>query len=480
MFAGLFEAASEGNQAALLHALAARNDPAMLPAFLKGLQAKEAAARIAAVQALEFCADASMVVPLASMAASADPAEQSAARQALERVSFQNADQAILAAIDGAAPAVRLELIRVLGVRRAEEGLPLLRAACLWEDAAIRLQAIKSLGELGGESEAAVLIEAMLSAANAEERDAAGVALAAVCRRIEPANRRAAPILGALAIHTDAPSRQSLLSALGRIGAGEGLGALRQAAQTGDMDTRKIAVRALADWPGAAPLFTLMDIAKKSDDTVLRVLALRGCAAQLAMPGAMPPDAKADLYAAAIGLLDSAEEIVRFLPGLGAVRSARALALAEELMKNPDLKQEATLARNSIRKLLDAAIDVSASVNSDKAALAIDGKRETRWTTGASQAPGQWFQIDLKEPRAIEALALDAGDQGNDSPAQYEVYVFLDKAAIGKPAASGQSKGKTLAIPLAGAEGRFILIKQMGALKNYWSIAELKIEFSQK
>ncbi len=54
---------------------------------------------------------------------------------------------------------------------------------------------------------------------------------------------------------------------------------------------------------------------------------------------------------------------------------------------------------------------VAASVESNSAALAMDGKPDTRWSTKADQKPGQWFQIELPQtghrhrhpPRSVQS-----------------------------------------------------------------------------
>jgi glucosylceramidase len=39
----------------------------------------------------------------------------------------------------------------------------------------------------------------------------------------------------------------------------------------------------------------------------------------------------------------------------------------------------------------------------------MDGSRESRWSTRAPQAPGQWLQIDLDAPADLGGLELDQG-----------------------------------------------------------------------
>lgn len=53
----------------------------------------------------------------------------------------------------------------------------------------------------------------------------------------------------------------------------------------------------------------------------------------------------------------------------------------------------------------------SASHNSEKAGLAIDGLFDTFWTTGQAQVPGMWFKLDLGEPLKISKVRLEGPEK---------------------------------------------------------------------
>jgi hypothetical protein len=70
--------------------------------------------------------------------------------------------------------------------------------------------------------------------------------------------------------------------------------------------------------------------------------------------------------------------------------------------------------------------EATASDGANHAMMAIDGDPSTRWDTGTSQKPGQWFQVDMGESRVVSRVEMDATASANDYPRQYEFSVSND------------------------------------------------------
>jgi hypothetical protein len=70
-------------------------------------------------------------------------------------------------------------------------------------------------------------------------------------------------------------------------------------------------------------------------------------------------------------------------------------------------------------------------------ANAIDGGINTRWSTGASQSSGQWFEVDMGATNTFNELILDAGSSTGDYPQGYQVNVSNDGINWGSPVARG-------------------------------------------
>ena len=101
---------------------------------------------------------------------------------------------------------------------------------------------------------------------------------------------------------------------------------------------------------------------------------------------------------------------------------------------------------------------------------------KTRWDTKTSQAPGQWFEIELPAETEVAGLRLDAAKSGNDYPRGYKVELSADGKTWSKPVAEGKGSGAITDIPFAPAKARFIRITQTGAVQGkFWSIHELSV-----
>src|SRR5688572_16386521 len=63
----------------------------------------------------------------------------------------------------------------------------------------------------------------------------------------------------------------------------------------------------------------------------------------------------------------------------------------------------------------------SSSAGGEPPSNAIDGRPETRWSSGELQGakPNQWFTINLGSRQSFSKVVLDAGASGNDYPRQY-------------------------------------------------------------
>ena len=107
---------------------------------------------------------------------------------------------------------------------------------------------------------------------------------------------------------------------------------------------------------------------------------------------------------------------------------------------------------------------------------ATDGKAESRYTTGASQVPGMWFQIELPQEATISGLELDSAPSPSDYPRGYEVALSSDGTSWGKSVAAGKGGSAVTAIAFAPAKAKFIKITQTGSVNGlFWSIHELQI-----
>jgi hypothetical protein len=111
------------------------------------------------------------------------------------------------------------------------------------------------------------------------------------------------------------------------------------------------------------------------------------------------------------------------------------------------------------------------------AANALDGDHWTGWRDMTStQHPGQWFQVDMKQPQTFYKIVLDNTWALWDSPNKYSVSVSNDGTDWGTPIATGAGKLgiTTITFPLQTA--RYVRVTQTGTDPKYhWSIYEFEV-----
>jgi len=118
----------------------------------------------------------------------------------------------------------------------------------------------------------------------------------------------------------------------------------------------------------------------------------------------------------------------------------------------------------------------SSTTGSDQPGNALDGDLNTRWSTGTSQANGQWFQVDLGAANTFNKIVLNAVNSGNDYPRGYQVYVSNDGVNWGGIIASGSGASGITTITFAAQAARYIRIVQSGSAPGtFWSIHEFNV-----
>ena len=119
------------------------------------------------------------------------------------------------------------------------------------------------------------------------------------------------------------------------------------------------------------------------------------------------------------------------------------------------------------------AASASSTENNGSPDYAIDGNINTRWSTGASQTSGQWFQADMGSPNTFHGLILDAASSSSDYPRGYQVNISNDGTNWGSPIATGAGSAVTT-ILFGNQTARFVRVTQTTSSVTtlWWSIHE--------
>ncbi len=109
---------------------------------------------------------------------------------------------------------------------------------------------------------------------------------------------------------------------------------------------------------------------------------------------------------------------------------------------------------------------------------AIDSSPTSRWTTGAAQSAGQWFQVDLGSMQTFDRLTFDAGNSVNDYARGYQIQVSDNGSdwSTQPSVASGSGTGPLVTVNLgAPVKHRCIRIMLTAPADYWWSISDLNV-----
>jgi fibronectin type 3 domain-containing protein len=112
----------------------------------------------------------------------------------------------------------------------------------------------------------------------------------------------------------------------------------------------------------------------------------------------------------------------------------------------------------------------------DVATNALDGNIATRWSTGAAQAPGQYFQVDMGGTNTFGIVTMDSGGSAGDYAHGYQVFVSQDGQGWGSAVATGAGTGQVVTATFTPIAARWVRVVQTSTTAtNWWSIHEFNV-----
>lgn len=117
----------------------------------------------------------------------------------------------------------------------------------------------------------------------------------------------------------------------------------------------------------------------------------------------------------------------------------------------------------------------TASLNSASAGSAIDGDNATRWNTGANQANGQYWQVNMGKPTFFNRIYINAAGFTGDQPVGYQILVSSD-GTTWKDAATGSGTAQNVVVRIVPQVAQYVKVVQTGSSSSHWwSLAEFNI-----
>ena len=350
----ILPALPEDSQVQLLEVLSHYSEKPVRDSAVKATKSEDRMVRIAALNALESVGDSSTVELLASHAAGAGGEEQRAARISLWGLHGEGVDQAILLnLIKLTDQNIQEELIMSIGERRIYEGKNFLFSRARSSNSGIRSAAIKALEDVSSLSDLPRLLQLLINAPGERERQELENTIAGV------AGQRPDPIGRANAVRVMLPSvkdvkkKAALYRVLGKIGDDSSLPLVREALTDDNPEIRDAAVRALSDWPTVTPKEDLAIVAQTSSERIHKVLAMRAYILIVGMEPYRSPEAVVGSLKEALAWAERPEEKKLILGILPQFACQDALELAESLLREKGVEEEAKQAVQQIRKKLE-------------------------------------------------------------------------------------------------------------------------------
>jgi HEAT repeat protein len=342
--ARLAAAATAEAKVDVLDALARRKDASAQQAVLAALKDADPAVRTAAIAPAVAVAGDAAIAPLIERVAAADEtaAVVKAAAEALGRMPGDKALASMATALATTPAKGRVILLDVLAARATPAAKDAVMRQTADADPAVRLAALRAMEKAAGEADAAKLIELAVAAKDTGEETAALKAAVAGATQGADAERRGDAFVAALS-SAKGPKRAAIQRAVAKVGGKQAFDVVVADLKSDDAATKEGALRALAEWQDDAALTPLLGAAKSAGPVTQQVIAIRG-AINVLKTSKLPAAEKAKAYASAMEAAKRPEERKLILGALGAERGREAFDLAAAALDQDGLKAEAALA----------------------------------------------------------------------------------------------------------------------------------------
>jgi glucosylceramidase len=110
----------------------------------------------------------------------------------------------------------------------------------------------------------------------------------------------------------------------------------------------------------------------------------------------------------------------------------------------------------------------------DVASHAIDDDASTRYSSGTSQQPGQYLQVDLGGLQRLTRVVIDTGVSTGDFPRGYSVTVSTDGTTWSAPVAAGAGTRQLTTVDLDGSRVRYVRFTLTASSGSWWSVADVR------
>jgi hypothetical protein len=314
-----------------------------LPLALSAAGSDNMELKLAGLNMLGQLGDASSMDVLVDALAKGGKVAETAQR-ALCRLPRDTVAKVMLTAIKER-PDIRVAALNVLGQIKYYEAIDPLVALAAEQKADSFKPALDALQGICDPDDADILrLVKLLLTVQEQNRAEVERTIVHVCEKAKgPAADRAKPVMAALA-KTDSPELSKYLPLLGRFGGPETLKSINEALDGKDEATKKVAMRALCNWPSAEMADRFWKIAESDSNQEFRQWALRAYVRVSTLKSDRPEAETLAMLQKAMKLAGTPEEKQWVLNRASTVRAMDAVAWIAGYLDDPSLNQAACLA----------------------------------------------------------------------------------------------------------------------------------------
>jgi HEAT repeat protein len=332
-------------QAAVIEAMAQRDDSTVTPAVLAQAHSEHLHVQIAAISAIGRLGDHTAIPTLLHATVSSHPPLQQAARESLLTLRRGPVTGSLLRQLESASGATRTEIIRALGGRADSSAIPTLIELAANPDSTIRTASLRAIALLATPEQLPQLTRLLLAEDDPTAREEAQRALTSIIRRAQergdPVDPQ--PIVDGISDNTQTDeARIRLLQVSALLPDPEIRAAIRGATQDSRPTVRDAAFRTLCESRDPALLPDLLVLARDPVTAAYRSRAIRGFVRLATEPMPESDIATAvEQLAHILAICDRPEEHRVVLAGLATQPTPESLALAVDLLESEDVRAEA-------------------------------------------------------------------------------------------------------------------------------------------
>jgi HEAT repeat protein len=334
-----------------IKALGELGDVNAVAALLPRTRTGSKATRGAAIQAAIATGHAAVVPVLVQLLSDADAQISSAAQDGLAALAHPSASAAVAALLTSSAAPQRIAGLELVGRRKMTSAIPALLKAAGDPEPAVRVAALKRLGELGGAAELEPVLQRLVKISESRELEIAGEAASAICVRVGNPKTSTGPVILALKNAAPAP-RATLLGVLGAIGGADALLTVRLALSDANPEVHQAAVQALTEWPDASAIPMLAKVVSSATASSERELAFNGLI-RITRDSELPDKEKLSALVDAGRMAKTSGDKRLVLAGLGDISSIESLRAIVPYLSETEVADDASASAVRIAGKLD-------------------------------------------------------------------------------------------------------------------------------